>query len=89
MDYSEIYFVTFSGAVQYSREDAETRGYTVNEDDWFNQITVGVGAPKVGTTTKGTVLLHTSGKASRYDKGLHISVYGMDSGLFELTHYIS
>ena len=40
---ANIYFPTFSEAVQHAREVAEKKGFVVDENDWFNQVTTGAG----------------------------------------------
>ena len=87
----ETYFKSFTDAVNYARKDAEKRGYEINEDDWQTQIALGGkysrSRPGIGKSHTFTVGLSKNGKPQR--KGLQISVYGMESGNFELTHYIN
>jgi len=87
-----VYWTTFSGAVQFARATAESKGYEVDEDDWFNQINVGQGKPRNGQTTKANIGLWKDGKLSR--KTLSIQVYNMGLKLeyvktYELNFYIS
>ncbi len=86
------YFNTFSEAVQTARLYAESKGYLINEDDWFREINVGRGKPADGQTTKATIGLSLNGKPSR--KYLHIQVYNMGLSFgngrnYELNYYIN
>ena len=88
---NDTYFKSASEAVEYAREMAEKKGYEIDEDDWRTQI--GMGGkhnrlrPGVGKTHSFTVGLTKNGKPQR--KALNISLYGMDSGSYELTYYIN
>ena len=87
----ETYFKSFTDAVSYARAAAEKRGFEINEDDWQTQIAFGGkytrSRPSKGKTNSFTVGLLKKGKPQR--KSLQISVFGMDSGSYELTHYIN
>ena len=84
---ANIYFPTFSEAVQHARQEAEQKGFVVNEDDWFNHISTGSGKPAVGETFSVSIgLMSFKGKAT--NKTLNIQVYGM-KGSFELNHYVA
>ena len=88
---NDTYFKSASEAVEYAREMAEKKGYEIDEDDWQTQI--GMGGkhnrlrPGVGKTHSFTVGLTKNGKPQR--KALNISLYGMESGNYELTYYIN
>ena len=88
---NDTYFNSFTDAVTYARKAAEKRGFEINEDDWQTQIELGGrysrSRPSVGKTNSFSVGLLKGGKPQR--KNLNISVYGMESGKFELTHYIN
>ena len=88
---NDTYFNSFTDAVSYARKAAEKRGFEINEDDWQTQIALGGkysrSRPSVGKTNTFNVGLLKGGKPQR--KNLNISVYGMESGKFELTHYIN
>ena len=85
------YFNSFSAAADYARESAESRGYEIDEEDWQSQIAMGGkytrSRPGEGKTHKFSIGLLKDGKPQR--KALHIIVYGMESGSYELTHYIN
>jgi hypothetical protein len=87
---NELYHSTFSSAVQTARESAESKGYTIDEDDWFNRINTGSGKPNPGDTTRATIGLLVNGKPSK--KALHIQVYNRGNEIgknFELNFYIA
>lgn len=83
---ANIYFKTFSEAVRYAAEEAEKKGFTIDRDDWFNQITIGPGKPAVGDTFSASIGLSLNGKP--VNKTLNIQVYGM-KGSYELNHYVA
>jgi hypothetical protein len=88
---NDTYFKAAYEAAEYAREMAEKKGYEIDEDDWQTQI--GMGGkhnrlrPGVGKTHSFSVGLTKNGKPQR--KALNISLYGMDSGSYELTYYIN
>jgi len=88
---NDTYFKAAYEAAEYAREMAEKKGYEIDEEDWQTQI--GMGGkhnrlrPGVGKTHSFTVGLTKNGKPQR--KALNISLYGMDSGSYELTYYIN
>jgi len=88
---NDTYFKAAYEAAEYAKKQAEKRGFQVDEDDWQTQI--GFGGkynrmrPSVGKTHSFSIGLTKNGKPQR--KNLNISLYGMDSGQYELTHYIN
>ena len=88
---NDTYFKSFTQAVEYARKATEKRGFTIDEDDWQTQIAFGGkytrSRPSKGKTNSFTVGLLKNGKPQR--KSLQISVFGMPSGSYELTHYIN
>ena len=87
---SDTYFDTFSSAVQYARQQSEDKGYVIDENDWWIEVTTGPGRPKEGQTTRMTVGLNKDDKPQK--KALHMQVYNMGNeyrNKFELNYYIS
>jgi len=88
---SDTYFKTAGEAVDFAKTKAEKKGFEIDEDDWNSQITMGGRynrlRPGVGKTHSFQIGLLKKGKPQR--KGLAISLYGMDSGKYELTYYIN
>jgi hypothetical protein len=88
---NDTYFSTASEAVMYARTQAEKKGFEIDENDWNSQITMGGRysrtRPGIGKTHSFSVGLLKGGKPQR--KSLNISLYGMESGKFELTYYIN
>jgi hypothetical protein len=87
----DTYHNSFSDAAGEARRIAEIRGYEIDEDDWFRQVATGGkytrSRPSIGKTHSFSVDLYKNGKPQR--KALHFSVYGMESGRYELTAYIN
>lgn len=81
-----VYHNTFSSAVQTAQQYAESKGYNVNEDEWFNSIATGPKKPKEGETNRYSISLYKDGKLQK--KHLHIQVYGMVNK-YELNAYIA
>ena len=88
---NDTYFKSFTDAVEFARKATEKRGFTIAKDDWQSQIAFGGkysrSRPSKGKTNSFTVGLLKKGKPQR--KSLQISVFGMPSGSYELTHYIN
>src|SRR5210317_2551540 len=88
---NEDYYKSASDAADAARKYAEKKGFEIDEDDWQTQIAMGGKhnrlRPGVGKTHSFSVGLTKNGKPQR--KALNISLYGMDSGKFELTYYIN
>ena len=86
---ADLYFNTYSAAVQHAKSQAEKKGFEVVEDDWFNQVTTGKGKPGRGKTTRHTLKLTKNGKPVR--QGLSIQVYNRetDKNPYELNFYVS
>jgi hypothetical protein len=90
ISHDELFFSTFSAAVQHARKKAEDRGYEIDEDDWFREVTTGPGKPREGQTTRMTIGIIKNGKPQR--KALQIVVYNMGNDIqnnYELVHYIN
>jgi hypothetical protein len=85
------YFKTAGEAVEFAKTLTEKKGFVIDEGDWNNQIThggvYGRLRPSVGETHSFIIGLLKNNKPQR--KGLSISLYGMDSGKFELVNYIN
>jgi len=88
---NDTYFKSATDAVMFARTQAEKRGFQIDEDEWNSQITMGGRysrtRPGVGKTHSLSIGLLKNGKPQR--KNLTITLYGMDSGNFELNHYIN
>jgi predicted aspartyl protease len=86
---ADLYFDTYTSAVQKAKADAEKAGYKVDEDDWDTQITTGQGKPSRGKTVRHNIKLTKNGKPTR--KGLAIQVFNRDtdSKTYELNSYVS
>lgn len=84
-DYLSIHD-TYASAMQEAYKFAEKNGYSLIEDDVFQEVTLGRGKPSIGKTRKHSLLLMRGGKMQR--KALQVQVYGLDNGLYELNLYI-
>ena len=85
----DLYFDTYSAAVQTALADVKKKGFEVDEDDWHDSITTGSGKPGRGKTVRHTISLTKGGKPQR--KALHIQVYNRDTDkkTYELNYYVS
>lgn len=81
-----VYHNTFSAAVQTAQQYAESKGYTIDENEWFNSVATGPKRPKEGQTNRYSISLYKDGKLQR--KNLHFQVYGMGER-YELNTYIA
>jgi hypothetical protein len=88
---AETYHNSFTHAAEAAKAYAIKKGYEINEDDWQTQVALGGrysrSRPGVGKTHSFTVGLLRNDKPQR--KALHFSVYGMESGKYELTAYVN
>ena len=84
-----VYFNSFTDAVSYVY-DIVSKKFTIDEDDWFNQIAVG-GKPKKGQTKKGIIGLIDKKTKKPFKKSLAVQVYnrGTRTNEFELNWYIN
>lgn len=82
----EIYHDTFSSAVQEAEKYVQLRGFTIDENEWFNQVATGPKKPDAGKTNRYSVSLIANGKPS--NKILNMQVYNMGNR-YELNCYIA
>jgi hypothetical protein len=81
-----LYHPTFTAAAQAATDLAKKKGFEVDEDDWFNQVSTGPKKPGKGKTNRYIVKVTKGGKETK--KRLAFQVYGMDSGKYELNAYV-
>tara|TARA_R110000744_G_scaffold9052_8_gene29493 strand:+ start:6605 stop:6898 length:294 start_codon:yes stop_codon:yes gene_type:complete len=85
-----IYHKSFTSAAQAARDMASRKGYEIDEDEWFNQVSTGGtnkrGRPSEGKTTSFNVGLTRNGKPQK--RMLAFQVYGMKQK-YELNAYIT
>jgi hypothetical protein len=88
---NDLYFNSFTDCADSARKYAEKKGYEIDEESWQTEVALGGrygrSRPAIGKTHSFSVRLIKNDKPQR--KGLHFSVYGMESGKFELTTYIN
>tara|TARA_Y100000782_G_scaffold85538_1_gene92762 strand:+ start:150 stop:1835 length:1686 start_codon:yes stop_codon:yes gene_type:complete len=83
----DIYHPTFSAAVQHAKDHTKkAHGFDVDQDSWDREVTFGQRKPSPGKTAIKKVNLTKDGKSVK--KRLHMQVYGMDSGKYELNKYV-
>ena len=86
-----MYFKSATEAAEFAKQEAESKGYRVDWSSWFTQIACGGRygrlRPAVGEYHSFTVDLIKGNKES--DKCLSITLYGMNSGEYELVSYIN
>jgi hypothetical protein len=82
----EIYHDSFTSAVHEAEKYATSKGYTIDEGDWFRQISTGPAKPNEGVTNKYSLDLYKNGKVVK--QKLNIQVYGMPTK-YELNMYIA
>ena len=82
----KLYHKAFYSATNAAIELANKRGFEVDEDDWFNQVSTGPKKPGKGKTNSYHIELTKNGKSVK--KKLHFQVYGMESGKYELNAYV-
>lgn len=85
-DYT-VYHNSYSSAVQAAEKYAERRGYTVDEDDWWNKVATGPKKPSEGKTNSFVIDLMKNGKPNH--STLAMQIYGRGNGKYELNCYIN
>ena len=80
-----IHHRSYTSAMEEAYAFAKKNGYSLIEDDIFQQVTTGRGKPSVGETRKHSLLLMKGDKMQR--KALQVQVYGLENG-YELNVYI-
>lgn len=83
----QIHHPSYTSAVQTAITQVEKRGFKVDEDSWWDEVSTGPKKPSVGKTNRVTVKLTKNDKPSK--KTLHMQVYGMEGGRYELNMYVS
>jgi len=80
---SDTYFETQQAALHYANQMATSKGYTPQYPDylWTEHVAY-------GTTVKYLIPMLTR-RGFSAKKYLHISLYRMDSGRYELTTYLN
>jgi hypothetical protein len=90
---SDTYFETLSSALDHVRDEVGKMGYTLDEDDVMFKL--GTGGVSYGETKSATIPLLKDGqpivgkRGKDLNRGVHISLYRMPSGKYELTWYKS
>ena len=82
----QLYHPTFTAAAKAASDLAKKKGFEVDEDDWFNQVSTGPKKPGKGKTNRYIIKVTKKGKETK--KRLAFQVYGMDSGKYELNAYV-
>jgi hypothetical protein len=81
-----IYHKAFYSATQAAADLAKKRGYEVDEDSWWNSVSIGPKKPSDGVTNSYHIELNKNNKKQK--KMLHFQVYGMGKGRYELNAYV-
>lgn len=80
-----IYHPTLRAALEKAEKYAAERGYTIDPEELFREF--GTGGVSYETTRKGSLTLYKDGIPQK--KRLHIQIYRMPSGSYELNDYIN
>lgn len=78
---------TLHSAIETALASTKRQGYEVSDDEVWNKITTHYKNLSVGKTDNFHLELSKAGKPQR--KQLHIQIYKMESGRYELNFYIS
>jgi len=81
---SNTYLESQSAALNEAYTNAQSKGYTVNEPNniWTEHV-------HYGTTVQYNLPLIKTSTGNPARKWLHINLYRMDSGKYELTYYFN
>ncbi len=85
----ELYYSSFSDAVQAARKYAEDMGYTINDDIWFSNISTGPAKPDEGETNGYVIPLMINGQESKAILAIQVFNRGNNVGNnYELNCYV-
>lgn len=84
---SPIHHKTLASAIEVAVASAKRQGFEISEDEIFRKVTTAYIRKGAGKTNEYHLELTKGGVAQR--KQLHIQVYNMDGGTYELNFYIS
>ena len=85
----QIHHGSYTEAMEEAMKLIKKRGFTVDEDEWFNKVNTGLRKPAAGKTNSLHLCLEKNGKEQK--KMAHIQVYNIGSqrgNPFELNMYI-
>lgn len=86
----QIYHKTYSAAVQHAINHVfDKMGYEVDSQDFFNKVSSGPRKPSPGKTNSFSIDLFDKRTAKPVRQKLHMQVYGMDNGKYELNMYVA
>lgn len=86
----DLYYRTYSEAVQAAYNDAIKQGYKIDDGEWFDSVSNGPRKPSEGKTVDHKISLTKNGKPVGKGRRLIINVYNKGgSKPFELNSYIS
>ena len=83
----QIYHKSYTDAINTALEYAESKGFEYDKEETATKIGMGPKKPSDGKTNRFSLNLMKDGKIQ--NKQLHIQVYGMGDGKYELNTYIS
>lgn len=78
---------TLHSAIQTALTSVRKDGYTVDPDEEFNKVTTAYKSLGIGKTDEFHLELTKNGKPQK--KLLHIQIYRMDTGRYELNFYVA
>lgn len=90
---NDTYFETLSSALDYVKTNVEKKGFTLDENSLM--VHFGTGGVSYGETKGANIEVLKDGKSitnklgKQNSKYVHISLYRMPSGRYELTFYFT
>lgn len=82
-----VYHNSYSSAIDAVEQYATQLGYELDQAEYSNAYIDAFFKPKPGKTKKDTLTLYKKGKEQK--KALHVQIYGMGNGRFELNMYVN
>lgn len=77
---------TYSECVKEMERIVSVAGFELDADEQFSTVGINSKRPKIGETTRFSLSLAKSGK--KVKKAVHVQVYGLPNGKYELNCYI-
>ena len=86
----QLYHKTYSGALEHAINYVfDKMGYEIDYQDYFNKVSNGPRKPSPGKTNAFSIDLFDKKTSKPVRKKLHMQIYGMDSGKYELNMYVA
>ena len=85
----QVYHPSYTSALHSAEAYANKKGYEVDKDDWWQQISTGPKKPGKGKTNRATVSLTKNGKPNNSTLAIQVYNRGVSGNTYELNCYVN